>query len=149
VNTFFKIYLTITIFISGCATKNTQEMTFEASYIKSKGRSQNKPYYSLYIIGNSFNYNGIANMSLLGEHTFKVSKTTLNTLKKTFKESDFNQFEKSYIGNTRDLPLTYITYGNHETSYQEKEAPEKLKKLAQLIEVLLAQNNIKPNSENN
>jgi len=149
VNTFFKIYLTITILISGCATKNTQEMIFEVSYIKSKGRSQNKPYYSLDIIGNSFNYNGIANMSLLGKHTFKVSKNTLNTLKKAFKESDFNTFEESYIGNTRDLPLTYITYDNHETSYQHREAPEKLKKLANLIENLLAQNNIKPSSENN
>lgn len=138
-----KIYVVMSMVTFGCASKKNMDKPFEVSYIKSKGRSANTPYYKVEIKDNVLNYNGFANMSLLDKHTFNISSNDLKLLKVAFKNSRFKQFKNTYIGQIRDVPLTYFTYNAYTISYHDLHAPNDLKKLASLIEELLLDNAIK------
>lgn len=134
---FFSIILLFVILFYGCSSLKEKKSSFQVHYTKFKGRNTTKPHYTIKLKGNSVYYNGIANMPVLGEHYFTISKSQFKNIKTAFKESDFSNFNRLYQGNIRDLPITVITHNSHEVKYQEREAPQKLKMLANLLEGLL------------
>ena len=54
-----------------------------------------------------------------------------------YNAANFKAFEASYKSRMRDLPLTSISYKGHKVSYQERACPDKLAKLAALMESLV------------
>lgn len=126
--------------LCSCSSLKTNNTDFQISYFKAKGRQLKKPHFKINIKGNSVYYNGIANMEVLGEHNFKLSKTEFKKIKDVFEQSEFNKFKILYMGKYRDLPITTITFKGHEIRFQETAAPEKLKNLAVLLESSLPEN---------
>ena len=129
--------ISFVIILYNCSSVNTKTYDFQVTYAKTKGRLKTKPHYIIRLKGDSVSYNGIANMSIIGERNFKISKSELKQIRKAFEESDFSSFDQLYQGNVRDLPITNITYNDYEVRFQSKQAPEKLKELALLMEELL------------
>ena len=121
----------------GCSSLNVRKSNFQVTYIKSKGRLSTEPHFMIKLKGDSVHYNGIANMLVLGERNFTISKAELEKIKEAFEQSDFSDFDKLYQGNIRDLPMTSMTYNNYEVRFQDKQAPEKLKRLEHLLEDLI------------
>ncbi len=121
----------------GCSSLNVKKSNFQVSYVKSKGRLLTKPHFTIKLEGDSVYYNGIANMLVLGERNFTISKVELEEIEEAFEQSDFSDFDELYQGNIRDLPLTSMIYNNHEVRFQDKQAPEKLKRLEHLLEGLI------------
>lgn len=139
VNKLISSLLIMTYFslLCSCLSLKTNSSDFQISYVKSRGRQLKKPHFKIEIKGNSVYYTGIANMSVLGETSFKLSKSELKKITTVFKQGEFSQFKKKYITKYRDMALTIITYKNHEVRYQDVEAPKKLKDLALLLESCL------------
>ncbi len=135
------ITLLLVLIVSISCSKNLMKSgiddTFEVAYSKSKGRSKSKPQYDISLKGNKVTYNGLANMDVMGEKTFEISKSQFKAIQSAFEGSNFTTFEELYRGNKRDLPMMRLTYRGHEVRYQEREAPENLKKLAAILEELV------------
>lgn len=134
------LIMSFTSLLSSCSSTKTNDTDFQISYFKAKGRQLKKSHFKIEIKGSSVYYNGIANMPILGETNFKLSKTEFKKIKNAFEQADFNKFNKKYIGKYRDMAVTIITYEGHEVKYQEPEAPDKLKGLAVLLESCLPKN---------
>lgn len=107
--------------------------SFEVAYSRSKGKSKSKPQYDISLKGNKVTYNGTANMDVMGEQTFEISKAQFKTIQSAFEDSNFTKFEELYRGKKRDLPMMRLSYKGREIRFQEQEAPENLKGLAALL----------------
>lgn len=135
-----KVVFIITIsmlLLYGCSSLKVKKSNFQVTYVKSKGRLLTEPHFIIKLKGDSVHYNGIANMLVLGERNFTISKVELEKIKEAFEQSDFSDFDKLYQGNIRDLPMTSMTYNNYEVRFQDKHAPGKLKRLERLLEDLI------------
>ena len=125
------------VIISSCSSLNSKSSDFKVTYVKSKGRISTSAHFTIKLDGTSVYYSGVANMPILGEHNFTIQKSEVKRIKDAFEKSAFSSFDKLYQGNIRDLPISSITYKNHEVRFQTKHAPKELKELALLIESTL------------
>lgn len=125
--------------VFSCTPKNANLQNSKSktllTYEKERTRGDRSPRYSIEVLNNGYvKYNGHANVLFLGERMFKLEKKEFNRIIKAFENTNFDQFEPTYKGGMRDLPLTSITFQGHKVSFRKENSPEKLEQLSELIE---------------
>jgi len=105
------------------------------TYEKERSRGNRLPLYTIEILDNGMaRYTGIANVSFIGERLIELDKQEYKDIVDRFESGSFSDFETSYKGKLRDIPLTSITYGGHKITYQEVACPKNLQQLVALVE---------------
>lgn len=135
------IYLLVTLTLLSfltisCSRKSkptVQLAPMNIAFKVSKGRSPKRPLYTMAISDKEVLYNGKANMDVLGERSYTLTEAQYATVYQAFLDSNFQNFEESYIGKMRDLPIFTLTYNGRSIRYQKREAPEGLLELAEHI----------------
>ena len=99
------------------------------------------PAYTLEVFeSNKLRYTGRANVKIMGEKIYKLTKEEVANLKKAFEASDFEKFEKEYLSRYMDIPKYTLTYDGKKIDYHERSAPEELKGLSALVDKYLPKN---------
>lgn len=132
--------MTISIVLTSCSSKSKVQSTedaFDVTYKITKGRSKTKPAFSMVLDSHNVLYNGIANMSVMGEKSYKLDQEKFNNLNVAFKSSNFKKFESEYMGRMRDLPIATLSYNGHSVRYQKREAPAALIVLDKMMDELV------------
>ena len=105
------------------------------TYKKERSRGNRLPLYTIEILDNGMaRYTGTANVPFIGERLIELDKKEYQAIVDQFKAASFSDFETSYKGKLRDIPLTSITYGGHKVTYQEMACPKNLRQLVALVE---------------
>lgn len=84
---------------------------------------------------NKVQYNGVANMDILGEKLFTIPKSDFTKLKESFKKNNFKKMENEYIRERiMDIPKVTLMYDGHSIIYHKSKAPESVIALSNLVE---------------
>lgn len=134
------IMLTMFSFLEmNCAPQKEIQISNEEQPIITFSKGRCRGYCPTFTIDffepNKIRYNGEANMDVLGEKIYTISKKDMAKLKGVFEEKDFKNFKNEYlIKNIMDIPKATLSYDGHAILYHEREVPKEVKFLSELVE---------------
>lgn len=82
-------------------------------------------------------YKGIKNVENMGSHVGNLSLKEYNRLIQSFKESNFSNFEASYLSSLKDIQSMKITYLDHQVKFHKRRAPKNLKQLLVQLDAVI------------
>lgn len=134
------LLLAIVMILFACKTQSKTQSKTDSIIItlaKKSGRGIS-PEYSLQIYNSGkVIFEGIKNTEKIGKYQKQLDKKAIKTLKKTFIDAKFFDFEDEYTSRILDLPTTYISFSENNKTKKIRDyhnAPKELKKLEKLIE---------------
>ena len=134
------IMLTMFSFLEiNCSSQKEIQISKEETPIITFSKGRCRGYCPAFTIAffepNKIRYNGEANMDVLGEKIYSISKKDMVKLKEAFEKSDFKNFENEYLmKNIMDIPKATLSYKGHAILYHQREIPEEVKVLSVLVE---------------
>ena len=121
-----------------CSSQKELQITADETPIISFAKERCRgfcPAYTLEIFeSNKLRYTGRANVKVMGEQIYKLTKEEVANLQKAFEASEFEKFEKEYLSGYMDIPKFTLTYKGQRIDYHERSAPEEIKDLSTLVD---------------
>lgn len=115
------------LFVLGCSS-NKSVQNQEVIYFGKKACLGKCPVLDVFIYNDGLViYNGIKNVEKKGKHTFKISKKTLEEIKKEVAKVDFNSAYNKDL--KRDLPKTILKVNDKKAVFQNKKEIEGIEKI--------------------
>ena len=132
---FYVLVFSLLLFASCNTTKEISELNENdiVLSLKKSGCFGNCPVYTFNIYeGGYCEFIGKQNTNKIGTHSRQLEKDEYKALVKSFKESNFHDFQDMYESNIADLPLMTISYNDGKvlkTVKGKRERPEELHRL--------------------
>lgn len=141
------VMASLSIFSCSNQQKELQKITESDPIItleKQRTRGGRIPRYKVEIFKEKVvRYTGLANVSVMGTQLIELEKAEYAAILKQLELADFKALKNNYKGGMRDLPLTSISVGGQEVTYNQDNCPKQLSDLASTIENIVSEKVLK------
>lgn len=116
------------------------------SFRKTECKGKCPVYYMQIYKSGKVTFEGTKNVEKIGSFSKQISNKEVENLIIEFEKAKFNEFQNEYTTKITDLPATYISFNNNDTTKIIRDyhgAPKELKDLELLLENIVNNNDWK------
>jgi len=144
-----KILILALLILFAFSCKTTKKINEKSDYVvftfrKTECKGKCPAYYMEIFSNGKVTFVGTKNVEKIGKYIKQIEIREVENLISQFENAKFNKFENEYTSLITDLPTTYISFTNNDTTKTIRDyygAPQELKNLEFLLENIVNSDN--------